>query len=105
MQFIRAIAFAAIAGTTILAATGCAVVRKQETVGAYVDDAAITSSVKARFVSDKTVDAGAISVQTLKGTVILSGFAKSAAEKAQAESITRNVKGVAAVRNDLVVRP
>ncbi|BDT67055.1 osmotically-inducible protein Y [Comamonadaceae bacterium OS-1] len=105
MQFIRAIAFAAIAGTTILAATGCAVVRKQETVGAYVDDSAITSSVKARFVSDKTVDAGAISVQTLKGTVILSGFAKSTAEKMQAESITRNVKGVTAVRNDLVVRP
>ncbi|WP_295950884.1 BON domain-containing protein [Rhodoferax sp.] len=105
MQFIRAIAFAAIAGTTILAATGCAVVRKQETVGAYVDDAAITTSVKARFVDDKTVDAGAISVQTLKGTVILSGFAKSGAEKSQAESIARNVKGVSSVRNDLVVRP
>jgi len=105
MQVIRAIAFAAIAGTTILAATGCAVVRKQETVGAYVDDAAITTSVKARFVDDKTVDAGAISVQTLKGTVLLSGFAKSSAEKSQAESIARNVKGVNAVRNDLVVRP
>lgn len=105
MQFIRAIAFAAIAGTTILAATGCAVVRQQETVGAYVDDAAITTSIKARFVDNKTVDAGAISVQTLKGTVILSGFAKSIAEKSQAESIARNVKGVSAVRNDLVVRP
>lgn len=105
MQVIRAIAFAAIAGTTILAVTGCAVVRKQETVGAYVDDAAITTSVKARFVDDKTVDAGAISVQTLKGTVLLSGFAKSSAEKSQAESIARNVKGVNAVRNDLVVRP
>jgi hyperosmotically inducible periplasmic protein len=105
MRFIRAIAFAAIAGTTILAATGCAVVRKQETVGAYVDDAAITTSVKARFVDDKTVDAGAISVQTLKGTVILSGFAKSGAEKSQAESIARNVKGVSSVRNELVVRP
>lgn len=105
MQFIRAIAFAALAGTTILAATGCAVVRKQETVGAYVDDAAITTLIKARFVDDKTVDAGAIAVQTLKGTVILSGFAKSGAEKSQAESIARNVKGVTAVRNDLVVRP
>nr|WP_315225328.1 BON domain-containing protein [uncultured Albidiferax sp.] len=105
MQFIRAIAFAALAGTTILAATGCAVVRQQESVGAYVDDSAITSSVKARFVADKTVDAGAISVQTLKGTVLLSGFAKSTAEKKQAESIARDVKGVTAVRNDLVVRP
>ncbi|MEO5797604.1 MAG: BON domain-containing protein [Rhodoferax sp.] len=105
MQFIRAIAFAAIAGTAILTATGCAVVRQQEPVGAYVDDAAITTSVKARFVNDKTVDAGAINVQTLKGTVILAGFAKSSAEKMQAESIARNVKGVTAVRNELVVRP
>ena len=105
MQLIRALAFAAIAGSTILAVTGCAVVRKQETVGAYVDDATITASVKARFVDDKTVDAGAINVQTLKGTVLLAGFAKSAAEKNQAESIARNVKGVTAVRNELVVRP
>ena len=104
MKYARAIAFAALAGITILS-TGCAVVRGQETAGSYVDDAAITTAVKAKFVDDKVVAASSISVETLNGTVQLSGFAKSAAEKSQAESIARNTKNVRAVRNDIVVRP
>ena len=97
-------AFAALAGMTVLS-TGCAVVRGQETAGAYVDDAAITTAVKARMVEDKTVSAGAINVETLNGTVQISGFAKSAAEKTQAETIARGVKNVRGVKNDIVVRP
>ena len=65
----------------------------------------ITTQVKAKFVEDKTVDAGAINVETLKGTVALSGFAKSGAERAQAEQLARNVKGVREVRNNVAVRP
>ena len=104
MKYTRALAFALLAGATIVT-TGCAVVRGQESVGAYVDDASITTAVKAKFVEDKTVDAGAIKVETLKGAVALSGFAKSNAEKAQAEYIARNTKGVKEVHNNLVVRP
>ena len=104
MKYIRAIALAALAGTTIITA-GCAVVRGQETVGAYVDDAAITTAVKAKFVEDKTVDAAAIKVETLNGTVALSGFAKSNAERSQAEYLARNTRGVREVRNTLAVRP
>lgn len=103
-KYIRALALAALAGTTILT-TGCAVIRGQETPGAYVDDVAITTAVKAKFVEDKTVDAGAIKVETLNGTVSLSGFAKSNAEKSQAEYIARNTRGVREVRNSLTVRP
>jgi hyperosmotically inducible protein len=105
MKYTRALAFAIVAGATIVTATGCAVVRGQETAGAYVDDVAITTAVKAKFVEDKTVDAGAIKVQTLNGTVQLSGFAKSNAEKSQAEAIARSTKGVRQVKNDLLVRP
>lgn len=104
MKYARAIAFAVLAGITIWS-SGCAVMRGQETTGAYVDDAGITTSVKAKFVEDKTVSAMSISVETLNGTVQLSGFAKSGAEKAQAESIARGVRNVRAVRNDIVVRP
>ena len=104
MNYSRALAIAALAGATVLG-TGCAVIRGQETVGAYVDDVSITTAVKAKFVEDKTVDAGAINVQTLNGTVQLSGFAKSNAEKAKAEYIARNTKGVREVRNNLAVRP
>lgn len=97
-------AFAALAGMTVLT-TGCAVARGQQTAGAYVDDAGITTAVKAKMVEDKTVSASSISVETLNGTVQLSGFAKSMAEKSQAESIARNVSNVRSVRNDIVVRP
>ena len=89
----------------LITASGCAVQRGQETVGAYVDDAAITTSVKTRFVDNKDVDAAAIKVQTLNGEVMLSGFAKSSVEKNTAESIAMKVKGVKAVKNEIAVRP
>lgn len=89
----------------LLGATGCAVTRGQQSVGAYVDDSAITTAVKARFVEDKTVDAIAISVETLNGTVMLSGFAKSVAERATAEAQAWKVGGVKAVKNEIAVRP
>ena len=73
----RAIAFATLVGATIIGATGCSVARNQQTVGSYVDDAGITTAVKAKFAEDKNVAATSISVETLKGTVQLSGFAKS----------------------------
>lgn len=97
-----AIAMTAIA---LLTETGCAVTRGQESVGAYVDDATITTRVKSRFVENTDVDASAISVETLKGTVMLSGFAKSMREKSTAEEIARMVNGVKAVKNEIVVRP
>ncbi|MEO6363465.1 MAG: BON domain-containing protein [Caldimonas sp.] len=98
--------FTAVALAAALALTsGCAVTRGQETVGAYIDDAAITTSVKARMVEDKAVDAAAIKVETLNGAVMLSGFAKNSLEKNTAESIAMKVKGVKSVQNNVVVRP
>jgi osmotically-inducible protein OsmY len=89
---------------TTLSLPGCAVTRGQSSVGEYIDDASITTSVKAKFVEAKTVDASAIKVETLNGEVMLSGFAKSATEKSEAERIARGVKGVKQVDNKLVVR-
>lgn len=89
----------------LLAASGCAVSRGQESVGAYIDDAGITTLVKSRFFEDKDVAGSSISVETLKGTVLLSGFAKNALERNKAETIARGVKGVTAVRNEIVIRP
>jgi len=95
---------AAVAAAALAVGSGCAVIRGQEPVGAYVDDATVTTQVKAKLAEDTTVSAGAIGVETLKGVVQLSGFAKSANEKAQAERLARSVKGVTSVRNDIVVR-
>ncbi len=104
MKYARAIAFAALAGITIVS-TGCSVARNQQTMGSYVDDAGITTAVKAKMAEDKNVAATSISVETLNGTVQLSGFAKTQAEKSQAEAIARNTKNVRDVRNNIVVRP
>ncbi len=95
----------AIAVIALVTASGCAVTRGQETVGAYVDDAAITTSVKARYVDNKEVDASSIKVETLNGTVMLSGFAKNSTERSTAEDIASKVKGVKSVKNSIVVRP
>ena len=103
MKYARALAFAAMAGITIVSA-GCSVARHQQTVGSYVDDAGITTAVKAKFAEDKSVAATSISVETLNGVVQLSGFAKSGAEKAQAGNLARNTKNVREVRNSIVVR-
>jgi osmotically-inducible protein OsmY len=96
---------ATIAAVALLSATGCAVTRGQETVGAYIDDSAITSNVKARFVESKEVSAAAISVETLNGTVMLSGFAKDLNERVKAGDIARAVNGVKTVKNEIAVRP
>jgi osmotically-inducible protein OsmY len=90
---------------SLVALSGCAVTRGQETVGSYVDDTAITASIKARFVDNRDVDASSIKVETLNGTVLLSGFAKNPTERSTAEVIARNVTGVRQVRNEIAVRP
>jgi len=89
----------------LITISGCAVTRGQETVGGYVDDTSITSSIKARFVDEHNVDASSIHVETLNGTVLLSGFAKNSSERSTAEVIARNVSGVRSVRNEIAVRP
>jgi osmotically-inducible protein OsmY len=102
---IRTTLIAAMTAVALLTTAGCAVQRGQETVGAYVDDAGMTALIKSRFIENKQVDAVSIKVETLNGTVMLSGFAKSATERNTAESIARGVSGVKSVRNEIAVRP
>jgi osmotically-inducible protein OsmY len=101
---VRQILVAAAAATTLILGPGCAVVRDQQSVGSYVDDATITTRVKTKFAEDPTVSAMAIGVETMKGVVQLSGFAKSAEERSMAERLARVVPGVQAVKNDITLR-
>ena len=96
---------AAMMAAALLTTAGCAVSRGQETVGAYVDDAGITTLVKSRMADSKLVSASSISVETLNGTVMLSGFAVSATEKNAAETIARGVSNVKLVKNEIAIRP
>jgi hyperosmotically inducible protein len=103
MKFTRTLLLAAMTGLVMVTA-GCAVTRGQSTVGAYVDDAAITTKVKAKLLEDKTTGGMSIGVETLNGTVQLSGFAKSSEERTRAEALARDTSGVSQVRNNIVVR-
>ena len=96
---------AVIAAAALLATYGCAVTRGQESVGAYIDDATITTQIKSRFAESPQVDATSIRVETLNGTVMLSGFAKNHTERRVADEIAHKVNGVKSVRNEIVVRP
>jgi hyperosmotically inducible protein len=104
MKIRNSLTAAAIA-VTLAVVTGCAVGRGQQTAGAYVDDSAITASVKTRMLEDPQVAGTSITVETLNGTVMLSGFAKNQTEKSTAGTIARNVDGVRSVKNEITVRP
>jgi len=91
--------------TVLVAAAGCAETRNREGVGVHIDDAAITTTVKARLVEDKTVDADAIQVETAQGNVVLSGVARTSLEKSTVENIAMKVRGVKTVQNNVALRP
>ena len=83
---------------------GCAGTAKKESTGEYVDDSWITSKVKAAFVGDKSLKVAEINVETFKGTVQLSGFVADAGDVSHAADVTRGVKGVTSVKNDIQVK-
>jgi hyperosmotically inducible periplasmic protein len=75
-----------------------------DSLGTKVEDSVITAKVKAAFAKDKTVSATDISVETdSNGLVQLTGNAKSRAEADKAVMLTKKVKGVTAVKDDIVV--
>lgn len=99
-KFTRALAI----GILGLALTGAAHAAEKTTAGRYIDDSAITASIKAKQAESDSVRATGISVETVNGVVQLSGFAKSENEKVQAERLARSVDGVKSVQNDIIVR-
>jgi osmotically-inducible protein OsmY len=64
-----------------------------------------TAGVKTKMLDDERVAGTSITVETLKGTVMLSGFAKSQAEKDAAASVAQSVDGVTSVKNEITIRP
>lgn len=82
----------------------CASTSKQESIGEYVDDSVITAKIKFRLANDDFLKSFRISVETYKGIVQLSGFVNSQQAVDKASQISRSVKGVKSVKNDLIVK-
>jgi len=82
----------------------CASTSKQEGAGEYVDDSVITTKVKSLLAADDFLKSFQIGVETFKGTVQLSGFVDSQKAVDKAVEITKSVKGVGSVKNNLIVK-
>ena len=88
----------------IVALVGCASTSKQSSTGEYIDDSIITTKVKSKLAADDFLKSFEISVKTYKGVVQLSGFVNTQKAVDKALEITRSVKGVESVKNDLIVK-
>lgn len=98
------IALLALTSGVTLLPTGCAGTATRESTGEYVDDAGITTKVKAEFVRDPVVKALDVKVETFKGVVQLSGFVDTPEQKSRAEQIARNTPGVQSVKNNISIK-
>jgi len=92
---------AALLAVALVSVVGCASTSQQEGTGEYVDDAVITTRVKAAIFNEPTLKSTEINVETFKGVVQLSGFVNSQADISKAVSLARSVKGVTGVKNDM----
>jgi len=72
--------------------------------GDVIDDSVITTKVKALLAKDAFLKSFQISVETYQGAVQLSGFVNSQKAVDKAGTITKGVKGVKSIKNDLIVK-
>jgi len=91
-------------GVSIFLTIGCQT--NPQTTGHYIDDTAITTSVKTHLATDgplKTMTQ--IRVKTIENIVYLTGVAPTMLARNRAEEIARQVEGVQMVVNNITVQP
>ena len=72
--------------------------------GKYVADSVLTAKVKAALLKEPELKSLDVSVETLRGEVLLSGFVQSDAQRQKAMKAAVAVDGVASVKDAMVVR-
>jgi hyperosmotically inducible protein len=80
------------------------VTSKTQAVGKYVDDSAITASVKSAFLNDPVLKASQIEVITTKGVVTLNGTVNAETSVSRAIEVARAQRDVQSVQSNLVVK-
>lgn len=88
----------------VVALTACASSPTDRTIGAAIEDTAISARVKAALAGDPDVKGRDVQVETYRGTVQLSGFVDSAENVRRAVDVARRVDGVREVKNALIVK-
>ncbi|MDF0667861.1 MAG: BON domain-containing protein [Nitrospira sp.] len=69
-----------------------------------LNDDSITANVQGNLAGDNVIDFARVDVETERGTVILSGTVPTSEQKARAEQLARQVRGVKQVTNKLQVQ-
>lgn len=93
-----------LATATVAGLAGCAGDRYNQSTGEHIDDAATTSRVKDALSNDTMYKYPDVNVTTFKGTVQLSGFVDTRAQKSQAGTLAKNTAGVKEVDNNITVK-
>jgi len=101
MQFIKRSASAILLTAALATVMGCAATATRESTGEFVDDAAVTSKVKAAILDRPTLKLLDIHVETVKGVVHLWGIVASQSMIDEAGKVAAGVAGVRSVRNEL----
>ena len=86
-------------------AAGYEVAKDDRTIGTKLEDAAITSSTKARLLADERINGLDVNVDTYEGVVTLHGHTETRNDRARAIEIASGVKGVRSVTSKLKVLP
>jgi osmotically-inducible protein OsmY len=99
----QAIRFFSAAILVVALLSGCQAMTGK-TAGQTMDDAAVTTAVKAKLAGEKAITMTRIDVDTNRGVVSLNGVVDDPAMKARAEELAKQVKGVQQVNNNLQVQ-
>jgi osmotically-inducible protein OsmY len=100
---VRAISHVAVLVLVVFLAAACQSMTG-ETASENVNDASITSTVKAKLAAERMGALTQVGVETTRFTVHLTGVVPTADDKQRAGEIARNVTGVKDVVNNLQVR-
>jgi len=92
-------------GATAIQLAGCASTDTRKSTGQVIDDAVISTKVKAALAKDPVVSALEVGVDTFRGVVQLNGFVDREEQVRRAEQVARGVNGVVDVKNNLSLKP
>jgi osmotically-inducible protein OsmY len=91
-------------GVAAIFLSGCVAASQYETPQEFMEGSMITTGIKARLARTAGLESLSLSVQTLEGEVLLSGFVQNEEQKRSAEEVARNTEGVTKVINNIVVQ-
>ena len=93
---VAAVGAASVAGVTVA---------QERSVGTAIDDASISSQIKAKLLRESVGHYGEVDVEVSSGLVLLSGRVNTPEERVKAESFAWSVKGTEDVANEIKIEP